>query len=118
MSELSTWQLLALGIIGVTWIFAGLAASSITFAITVRRHPETFLKHQGESLIAFLLMTLMGWLWFLAIVIASWLDPDFRSAGLLLPGSKARKEAKRIALRNLRHQRAVRRSPIRLVSAQ
>lgn len=95
------WMQFLFGVIAVTWLPVGLAASSATLAITIHKNPAGFLSNYKMSGVAFWAMTLLGWVWFGALCLALIFNPDLRGAGLALPGRKARDMARRLALRDL-----------------
>lgn len=92
---------LALGVVCLTWFPAGLASASITYAITVRRHPENFLRARRMNEVTYVLMVLSGWLWYATIALGLLCNPEYRGSGLMWPGRRAKEEAERLRYKRL-----------------
>lgn len=76
-----------LWILVAMWIPAGIAASSILFAILVRHHPEKYLENRACHDAIFLLMVMLGWYFFFITLVALLYDEELKSkyAGVMVP---------------------------------
>jgi hypothetical protein len=82
----------------VTWLPAGLAAASVTFAVSTRWYTDQLISDYRYHTVMFWVLVATGWLLFAGVCVALRWDAQFRSqyAGLQLPCPRGYRKALRI----------------------